>query len=319
MVTVEGKAEGAAQVLHENESAVVEKQTGGQGLTVRRVSVDSAVFVRPEQLPKIIEEQNLKPFRRWQVYSQELRRDPSLLAYYDFQRRDESTAVLSNVAKSRGSSLDGIIENATWCRGRMIGKQALRFNGPDDCIHINLPHKVDDLTVASWIYIESLYCELNGLLLSDGWGPGKLHWQVHTDGRLQLAINGLPGTPFYSKSAVFDHARFRQWTHLAFVYDHFAACLIFYVDGQLIEKINVLGHLPINIGPACLGYWRPDSGDTISVPTVRNFRGRIDEMAIFGRAMQADWVQQMYRAGSPEASPQNNRNKKGGDSDIPIQ
>jgi len=318
MVTVEGKAEGAAQVLHENESAIVEKQTGGQGLTVRRASVDSAAFVRSEQLPKIIEEQKLMPFRRWQVYSQELRRDPSLLAYYDFQRRDESTAVLPNVAKSRGSSLDGIIENATWCRGRMIGKQALRFNGPDDQVRINLPQTVDDLTIASWVYVESLYCKLNGLLLSDGWGPGKLHWQVHTDGRLQLSINGLPDIPFYSKSAVFNRTRFRQWTHLVFVYDHSAASLAFYVNGQRIEKINISNPIPICIGSASLGHWNPDPGDMISDPTVRDFRGRIDEMAIFSRAMQPDLVRQMYRAGRPESNPPTDGDQKGGVSDIPT-
>ena len=106
---------------------------------MERGTADAAAFVRTEQLPKLAAEQRFRAFRRWQAYSRQLRRDPSLLAYYDFQLEEGKPAVLRNVAANGDRALDGVVENATWSTGRMLGKHALLFRDPSDFVRIVLP------------------------------------------------------------------------------------------------------------------------------------------------------------------------------------
>ena len=141
--------------LGANESACVERPSDGTHPLVRRVIADPAAFVRVAQFASRVEKQRLNPFRRWQAYSRELRRDPSLLAYYDFQLEEGKPAVLHNVAANGDRSLDGVVENATWSDGRMPGKHALLFQSPDDYVRINLPQKADDLTLAAWVCFDA--------------------------------------------------------------------------------------------------------------------------------------------------------------------
>lgn len=78
-----------------------------------------------------------EPFRRWLAYSEQLRTDPSLLAYYDFQLKPSRPSVLPNVAAGGDQSLDGVVENATWTTGRMPGKHALLFSNSADYVRVN--------------------------------------------------------------------------------------------------------------------------------------------------------------------------------------
>ena len=126
-----------------NESARIEKAAAGEAFVVRRDKVKSnpASFVRSEQFAaraKQVRELPLKPFRRWQAFSEQLRKRGDLLAYYDFQRdpgdpRDrDGYELLRNRAPS-GSKFDGRLVGSIkmgMARGRFPGKDALQFNYP---------------------------------------------------------------------------------------------------------------------------------------------------------------------------------------------
>ena len=128
-------------VLGENESAQVEKQSGGDGakIVVRRSGVKPGDFVRSEDFAVKAKEARalpLKPFHRWQAFSAELRKRPDLLAYYDFERdaNDRHDAASSEVLKNRaasGEKYDGQLRGAVqWDHGRFPGKWlALRLLG----------------------------------------------------------------------------------------------------------------------------------------------------------------------------------------------
>jgi hypothetical protein len=277
--------------LTENESALVEKDENSEGLTVRRGEADPASFVRTGQLPKYAEEVRLRPFRRWQAYSQELRRDPSLLAYYDFEPRQGEPAVLPNRAAKSGGSLDGVIENARWTAGRMPGKHALLFNGPVDCVRVNLPQKTDNLTLSAWVCVNLLMPEQlsSGLLMSDGWlTSGQVHWQLgNPDGHIGFSTIGCVfGSGNAVSPTVVGDQELRRWIQLVCVYDHAAQRVRFYAQGRHVVDIEYGMNVPICIGPACIANWDTEP---------RTFRGRIDELAIFGRPLPADEIQQMYR------------------------
>ena len=61
-----------------------------------------------------------------------------------------------------------------------------------------------------------------------------------------------------------------------------------------------LEQVPICIGPACIGLWQ--QGNWQSETGSRNITGRIDELAIFGRALTPDEIRQMFDLGNPSGS-----------------
>ena len=302
--------------LVENESLRIEKQPDGARLAVHRDPVDPSSFVRVEQLPKLVEEKRLKPFRHWQAYSQELRRDPSLLAYYDFQQKSGEPTVLANVAANGDRSLDGVIENARWATGRMPGKQALVFNGIDDNVRFNVPRTTESLTLSAWVYVNSINEGPSALVASEDWGKlGQLHWLLCPDGRMVCDVFGLkPRNQMVHVEAdrVLESHAFRNWVHLAAAFDHAAGVAHFYRDGRLMKSVDVEPVQPGNgddraatsqkpflrLGQARIGLWRqgvwPDNGGP------RNFQGRVDELAIFGRALTTDELLRMVELGRPK-------------------
>lgn len=301
-ISADGKP-GKAIRLAANDAVAINKAAEGENRELRRIASDGQRFVRSKQMADLSGNaqhaslQKHTSFDRWLAYSQELRRDPSLLAYYDFQLRDSRPALLGNVAESTHGSCDGIVENAVWTVGRMIGKHALLFNGVADYVRVNLPQKTDDLTLATWICIDSLAeHQLYAFLASTGWEkPGQIHWQVSQDGHLGFtsmsnSLGNCDTTP------VIGNNRLRRWIHLACVYGHKVGRVQFYVDGRSVGEAEYRPTGPIMIGPALIGNW---NHDTYQDTAPRNFRGRMDELVILGRPLRAEEVQRMYEQGKP--------------------
>ena len=287
-------------LLNANESVQVERESRGEGVSVRRVAVNSAAFMRSERFLQISEEMRLRPFHRWESYSRRLRSDPSLLAYYDFQRRKDAPDVLPNVADNGGRALDGKIIGATWCGGRMHGKPALQFDGVGSRVEIQLPQRVDDLTLAAWVYIESLENAFGNLLMSDGWNrPGGAYWYFRSDDQhLFFNLAGARGPWRFSPE--FGWNQFQKWTHLAVVYDHVAKNIVFYRDGRLIDTIAPQGATAVRIGAARIGNW--DSTGYTGPAKEGGFCGLIDELAIFGRPLSVSEIQAMFESKTPLAA-----------------
>ncbi len=80
---------------------------------------------------------------RWRGYSEHLRDDPDLVAYYTFERSTDAPDRLLN-RSSAGSSLDGALGDGDanarpqWSTGRWPGKGALTFL-PGTAQHVSLP------------------------------------------------------------------------------------------------------------------------------------------------------------------------------------
>lgn len=284
--------------LGENESARVERANAGGEPTIQRTEAKTSGFVRVGQLPSLAEEAKLKSFRRWQSYSQEVRRDPSLLAYFDFQQKQGMPTVLANVAENGQKSPDGIVENATWTTGRMPGKHALLFTDSSDSVHIELPQGTEDIAIAAWLRVESLdHCQTTGLVMSVGFGnagqPQYFHWQMNN--RLErvmfsVASGREPGSEWFCDTDI--KSWLNRWTHLVCSYNHITRLGRLYVDGRLRGESEAGPFGPICIGAACIGAW--DGGGE-----PRNFRGKIDELMVFGRSLDSLEVQRMFDQGKP--------------------
>ena len=290
----DGQPMGRAVRLTKDESVEVKRAIGGGEATLRRIKANPAVFVRSDQLPHSVDDLAREPFRRWLAYSEQLRTDPSLLAYYDFQLKPSRPSVLPNVAAGGDQSLDGVVENATWTTGRMPGKHALLFSNSADYVRVNLPQKIEDVTLVAWVCIYSLDNSLNALLMSDQAGQQRIiHWEVQADGCTEFGLIGSGS----SSRPVFDGSRLCRWTHLALTYDHAAKELRLYADGGLVDKKAFPHHAGICIGPARIGHWDGSVSSPEAAP--RNLHGRIDELAVFGRPLSENEVRRMYDEGKP--------------------
>jgi hypothetical protein len=287
-----GKPHGRSVRLIENESVHIDKQSADAEITVQRGKNDAAAFVRAEQFLKLASGQRQTAFDRWQSYSQALRRDPSLLAYYDFQQKEGSPAVLPNMAANGDHALDGAVANATWSTGRMPGKHALLFQNRSDCVRFSLPQSTSDLTLAAWVCFDafdSSFHAASGLLMSEGQNaPAGICWQVrHRDGCLSLSLLG----DGIAVSPAIDHKAHR-WVHLASVYDRSAHQVRFFVDGRCVGSGDLQRNDPVTIGTARVG-------NRDSQTSQVEFRGLMDELVIVGRTLTADEIQQMCREGQP--------------------
>ena len=297
-ITVNGGMPAESRILHANESAEVAKTGDPGSLTVQPMTVDPATFVRAGELPKLADDLRLKPSHRWQKYSEQLRKDSSLLAYYDFQLKQGEPSVLPNVAANGDKSFDGIVENATWTTGRMPGKHALLFNGPNDRVRVNLNRRLDNLTLVMWVCTYSVddVQAGAGLLTSDGWGaPEQIHWQLNSAGQT-LFVFGSGAWTAEGPTPRLD--RLHRWMQFAAVYDGTAGKIQVYANGTLVGKVESPSHLPVCIGPAQIGCW--DSTQFGTPGPTRNFHGRIDELVIFSRALGDDEVMRMYEEGRAE-------------------
>ncbi len=266
--------------------------------TSRRIKIDPAIFVRVDRLSELADEKKLKPFRRWETFSRTLRSDPSLLAYYDFQRNDDAPDILPNVADNADHAFDGKITDAPWAIGRMYNKQALAFDGVKSYVAINLPRQSADLTLTAWINIDALGNPSNNLLGSDGQSPGGIRWYFDGGDRHSF-FNVFGARGPWRFTPEFPFSQFHRWTHLAVVFDHKAMRVRFHKNGRLIDEYVPQGIAPIRIGPARIGHWNGKERSEASGDV--GFCGRIDELAIFSRPLSSQEIQAMFDAEKPLA------------------
>ena len=95
--------------LKADESANVERS--GDGCTICRVAGNPGVFIRDIQPSGLNHSRQLETLHRWQTYVDNLRADPAMVVFYDFQRHTDSPSILHANASESSSVLDGILES----------------------------------------------------------------------------------------------------------------------------------------------------------------------------------------------------------------
>lgn len=295
LVTMTTGGESTGFILSENASARVERSREHQGdpIVVPCGSAKPKQFVREEQLTPLV---------RWQSQVRDMRRAPAMLAYYDFQQRNGSALVLPNVGPKGGSTLDGTVKHAAWCDGPVLGRRALEFSGPSDYVWLNVARSSESLSLAAWIYVQSLENEFSALLMSESaTRPGQVSWGILRDGSMVCDIQGMEceGRPHVQSAAMIGPELLRRWIHVAVTYDRQSRRVCFYRDGQAVSDVAVTADqdVPVQIGPATIGRWRDDKVVPQGGP--RNFLGRISELAIVGGSLLPEEVHRMYDAGLP--------------------
>lgn len=283
------------------------------GLPLVTGAAEPLEFTSLEQLQTLNLAQVKARYDRWWNYTQELRRDPRLIACYLFKhwQDDRWDRLVNNFTEPKAPSRAGAAVGARWVEGRWPMKHALEFKGPGDRMRVNLgaePYAA--LTLACWARVDGVDRKYNALLLTDGYEPGEPHWQIYEDGRLMFSIaypkagnenEGKKQNQIYYSPQVFDLGTQRRWHHLAVTYDSQTGEAVQFLDGREISREVSPYHVPgraITFGPSEIGNW--------GLPTekhqfpIRNLNGRLDEFLIYKAALSPAEILTLYENGQPD-------------------
>ena len=263
---------------------------------IKQIKVDPSGFMAPSQL----EAKSVAKFQAWQQASQATFRDPRLIAAYSFQRSpDLPPRTLSNFSANKDERLQGTIIGAQWSQGRWPEKDALDFKRPSDRVKINIPSGQTSVTLVTWLRIDGFDNAFHSILLSEGWNRnGALHWQIHKDGFVELAVLISKDHRLNNSRAPFrmKPSDFGRWMQLAVVYDGKKGTVTHYRDDTLTGVVKLAKTVKIAIGKAELGNWTPPK---LINRAIRNFNGRMDELLIFDGVLTHQDIKKLHENGMP--------------------
>ncbi|WP_298859230.1 LamG-like jellyroll fold domain-containing protein [uncultured Gimesia sp.] len=264
--------------------------------TINRSQDLALPLINPEELSHLAEQQQLLQFKQWKQQNQKIKTDPALIAYYDFEDSANWSRTLNNKSQQHTSSTDGAIVGCQWTSGRWPQKRALEFKRTSDRVRLQIPGKYQSLTLMAWVRIEGFERWLSSLMLTDGYNPGNPHWQISDKGEMILGVKTGAGKNYFSP-VVLKPTDLGRWIFLVTVYDHQKKEVTHYLDGLPVSHHKIENPIPLVIGPAEIGNWRPQ--EHTGAHSIRSLNGRLDEFALFGRALPAEDILQWYQSGKP--------------------
>ena len=229
--------------------------------------------------------------KRWEQYEQELRKAPGLIAFYPFRGGADGSILVNGIGEDVMSN--GKIVGARWVSGRWQGHGALLFDRDSDFVQLEIPGKHEELTIAAWIKADRLDFELNAILNSDGYKPGGVHFQLNRQG---FPRGGVIVAGSFKDKVVGSAVQVGAWAHVASVISTPTRSQKIYVNGNMVRERKWQQDEMIRPGSCRIGNWLPETKDRIAN---RAFRGRIDELAIWNRALTQQEITQMVDAGRP--------------------
>ena len=263
---------------------------------IRPIPADTEEFLTISELSFRFAEEARGRYARWESTSDRLRRDPRVAVYYSFEDSPSWSRELRCQRPER-SPVDGAIIGARWTDGRWAGKKALEFKTPGDRVRFQDAGEYESLTLMTWVRVDGLDRPFNGLMLTDGWTSGSVHWQITQGGKLRLGIHGDNVRNDYDTEPIFPAGNLGRWINLCTVYDRKAREVVHYVDGRLTRRLPLKFDTVLRLGNVELGNWGvPLEGNLYAI---RHLNGRMDEFAIFGQALKEDEVRELYQVGAP--------------------
>ena len=174
---------------------------------------------------------------------------------------------------------NGTIYGASWTEG--ISGSALHFNGEDD--YVSAPDAdnldlTDSLTIMAWAKTEEN--KTAKVAQKGDWDGYSIALDVWNGWKcsIRMADNTKHGLKWEEGIPLFD-----EWYHIALTYN--GSQLKLYVNGQEKNSKAVSGSLKVNQRPVCFG---SDEG------AQKFFKGTIDEIYIYGRALGSEEIQEIY-------------------------
>ncbi len=227
--------------------------------------------------------------------------EENLMAYWDF---DEGTG--SVVHDRSGNEIDGNIEGAVWVKNGKYGS-AIEFSGHDvvnfgDTLHMG----TNSFTIEAWVRQDEPSLDA---------GKGEKGRKIVTTGLVFSKLKALRTEPHYlgygwvhystryfilsDQNGAITTIRgknpfpMKKWTHIAIVVDKDNRKVLYYQNGVLLTTNNlklVEGSLDNNVD-FTLGFCYFGGVNYYT-------KALVDEMAVFGRALTADEIEEHCAAGT---------------------
>jgi len=200
-----------------------------------------------------------------------------LVAAYGFDEGSDTTVNDSSGNGNTGTLINGPI----WTSGQF--GQALEFNNTSD--HVLVPTNsslgiTGDITISAWIRLGNPSFAYQGILSKFQNGAGwdyVLSYNDNGSNNLFLYSDGMSPNFVRSTTPLIDTTTFH---HVAVTRS--ANAVTFYIDGIQAGTATVTGTFPNNSNPVVIGSETGSGGE---------FRGRIDEVRIYSRALSQSEIQ----------------------------
>jgi hypothetical protein len=294
--------------------------------SARRVDLNGAVteippngsaFVRPQQFEDWSAFTAKTPYDRWKAYSERLRHDPDLVAYYTFSNATDTPDRLLNQS-AVGPALDGILggddptQRPEWTTGRWPQKGGLAFV-PGEYSHVIVHSGIGDaldfsngdqtarpFTIAGWICVNSAPADVGGIVAKGFAFAEQFAIDLHQSLDPRAWVRDSVSTNSKAQEALGDPLPLGSWIHLAMTCEPGSHDIKVYLNGRVsAERNDVPGKLLRTDSPVTIGARPRAKNDDGSIDYYQPFEGRMDELAIFRRVISADQVREMYLAGKP--------------------
>jgi lysophospholipase L1-like esterase len=211
---------------------------------------------------------------------------------------DEGSGTIA--ADGSGNGNNGTLLNGpAWATGK--SGAALSFDGVDDTIYIanssTLNSATTGITVTAWVYRAANQSGAVSVLSRQLGTTYYEHFHLgFEDNKYRWFVNTTSG---YSDTTIGGPAPLGQWVHLAGTYDGTDVKL--YANGVLQFSSPHSGTLSADITGITIGAGYNDGGHA----PIEAFNGKIDEVNVYGQALTAQEVLQVYQATGaiPDAPP----------------
>lgn len=206
--------------------------------------------------------------------------DPNLVAHWRLDEGGGDTAY-----DSAGDNDGTLVNGPSWASGQING--GLSFDGLNDYVDCGNDGSLDitdSITVAAWVKRPNF--QTHGTI------AGKTNGNSVTAGYGLFSYKEGLEFNFYSGGWRRTKPRFtisaNEWHYVVGTFDGNTAYL--YVDGERKTSVAHVGTIAPAAGhPFNIGFWRS------ALPTY--FKGKIDDVRIYDRALSAEEVQQLYKDG----------------------
>jgi hypothetical protein len=201
-----------------------------------------------------------------------------------YWKLDEGNGTIA--ADSSGNNNNGTLQNGPiWVDGKYV--KALSFDGTDDYVSIGSSSSLEfsqQFTVACWAKVEDSTGD-HQVILAQNYGYSDIYGiEYQPDGHTpQFFVGTSSGVRQYAVSSLV--VQFGEWVHLVGCFD--GSSVRIYVNGTLRGTTDLIGSIDIKDKPIQLG--------AHTEPSDRNwFRGTVDNVMIYNRALSADEVMAHY-------------------------
>lgn len=296
--------DGKVEVHPASRRAAAKQMQGGASAAFARGRPARAIASAPEAFPAIADLDRIEAesdrirLSRWQAAAQRLREPGGPLVHFTFQPDTLAQRAVANLGSLKDTVGHGTVVGGRPAAGRWPGKGALELRRASDRVRLAIPGEYESLTMLVWARVDSLPNAFHGLLMTDEFPLAHPHWQIRASGQISFSYRHpeLKGYVQTVTKAVIVPEMFGQWIQIAVVFDGQSKTVTQYLNGKTISDHAVEHVLPLRLDTSEIGNW----GLTrLSSSPIRNLVGGIDEFLLFGRALTAQEIGQIFAEGDP--------------------